>query len=157
MKLSDDGFKFILGQESLRTEAYKDQVGVWTIGVGHTGPEVKEGLVWPRSVCLQQFRLDIRRFEDAVSLLARTPKVLTGYQFDALVSFTFNVGVEAFRTSTLLKLLQAGRFNEAANEFTRWNKATKDGEKVVLPVLTKRRKTERNLFLTGSYGPPKAA
>lgn len=127
--------------EGLRLEAYLCPAGVWTIGYGHTGGDVWPGLVITKEWAEWLLEEDLKRFEANVSGYVRVD--LTQDQFDALVSFTYNVGAEAFKNSTLLKKLNAGEYEEAADQFLRWNKS----KGKVLAGLTNRRKKERALFL----------
>ena len=127
--------------EGLRLEAYLCPAGVWTIGYGHTGPDVWPGLVITEKWAEQLLEEDLKRFEAYVSGYVRVD--LTQDQFDALVSFTYNVGAEAFKNSTLLRKLNAGDYEGASKEFTRWNKS----KGKVLPGLVKRREKERKLFV----------
>lgn len=123
--------------------AYMDPVGVPTIAWGHTnhhGRQFKMGDVWTQEECDEEFRKDMVRFEKAVKQLVTVP--LKQWQFDALVSFSFNVGEGALARSTLLKKVNAGDFEGAALEFQRWNKA--GGQ--VLRGLTRRRASESLLF-----------
>lgn len=127
--------------EGLRLEAYLCPAKVWTIGYGHTGEDVWPGLTITKGEAESLLERDLKRFEGYVSGYVQVD--LTQNQFDALVSFTFNVGAEALRTSTLLKKLNANDYEGAADQFLRWNKS----KGVVLAGLTKRREKERKLFL----------
>lgn len=127
--------------EGFRTEAYLCPAGVWTIGYGHTGPDVEKGMRISQSAALLLLEADIQPAASAVRAAARVK--LNQNQFDALVSFVFNVGAGAFGDSTLLGLLNKGDFAGAAEQFGRWNKSGK----VVLPGLVRRRAAERELFL----------
>lgn len=145
MKLSENGKQFIVKEEGLRLKAYKCQAGVWTIGVGHVDPTVVEGKVITKEEAMQLFDTDIARFDDAVNKY-----VLVGleqHEHDALVSFTFNVGVGAFKSSTLLKKLNEGNKTDTMLQFLRWTKA---GGKTI-PVLVGRRERESKLFSDGVY------
>lgn len=113
----------------------------WTIGWGHTGPEVKPGLRWTQRQADDQFRADLHKFETGVSALVRVP--LTQGQFDALVSFSYNLGIGNLQQSTLLAMVNARNFDGAAEQFKRWNKA---GGKV-LRGLVRRRAAEQCLFI----------
>jgi len=142
-RTSDRGQGLIHTFEGYRHTAYLDPVGVWTIGYGTTvsdGTPVQKGDRVTPSEAERLFRNDLGRFEKAVSALITVP--LTQHQFDALVSFAYNVGVNALRTSTLRRKLNAGLYDEAADQFLRWNK----GGGRVLAGLTRRRKAERLLF-----------
>jgi lysozyme len=113
----------------------------WTIGWGSTGPDIKQGLVWTRQQCDDRFTEHLALFAEKVSaLLGSTPT--TQQQFDAMVSFAYNVGVGNLAASTLLKKHEAGDDTGAAAEFARWNKAA--GK--VLPGLTRRRAAEAALY-----------
>jgi len=122
---------------------YPDPVQVLTIGWGHTnhnGRQFDTSAVWTQADCDSEFLADMAIFEKAV---ARNVTVqLNQDQFDALVSFTFNLGEGNLKQSTLLKKLNAGDFAGAAQEFPRWNKA---GGRV-LPGLVRRRASEALLF-----------
>lgn len=142
MKLSDAGLLLIQGFEGLKLTAYRDVAGVLTIGYGHTGPDVTEGLTITRERADELLRADVARFEQAVTRLVKVP--LTQSQFDALVSFSFNVGAGALERSTLLRLLNgAGSYADAADALLAWNRA---GGQVVRG-LTRRREAERRMFL----------
>jgi lysozyme len=97
-----------------------DTKGIPTIGVGHTGPEVYIGLAWTDEQIEDALRDDVQEAEDCVNKYVTVP--LTQNQFDALVSFVFNVGVMAFRKSTLLRILNTGDYVEAATCFDMWHK-----------------------------------
>lgn len=125
-----------------RVMTYIDPVGIPTIGYGHTGPDVTLGKIITRAEAENLLRQDLGEAEAAVSSLVKV--ALNDNQFSALVSFVFNVGAGAFEQSTMLRLLNEGKHTEAANQFPRWNKA--GGRE--LPGLTRRRKAERELFLS---------
>ena len=124
-----------------KLKAYKCPAGTWTIGYGHTN-KVHEGLEITKFQAENLLDLDLTIFERAVSHLING---LTQNQFDALVSFTFNLGIGAFESSTLLKYINLHKFDWASKEFLRWNKSK--GKE--LEGLTKRRKSESLLFSTG--------
>ena len=136
------GLNLIKKYEGLQLKAYKDPVGIWTIGYGHTGRDVKPGKVITKAEAERLLKKDLRKFERQVN--RRVTRKLNRNQFDALVSFTFNVGAGNFASSTLLKKLNKGDFKGAANEFLKWDKA---GDPLrVLPGLARRRMEERELF-----------
>jgi len=153
MRTSPAGRAFIGRHEGVRLAAYRDAAGVWTIGYGHTaaaGPPVPAaGLTITAAEADAILGRDLARFEAAVSRLVTV--ALSQSEFDALVSFAFNVGEGALGRSTLLRKLNAGDRAGAAAEFGRWNKA---GGRV-LAGLTRRRAEERAVFL-GAGGPPAA-
>lgn len=136
------GLDLIKSFEGLRLSAYRDSVGIWTIGYGHT-KGVKPGDTITVEQANDFLREDLRDAERAVNDL--TFLNLTQNQFDALVSFTFNLGRGNLQASTLLRRVNEGDFEGAAEEFLRWTKA---GGKV-LPGLVRRREAERALFLKG--------
>lgn len=141
MQTSDAGRAMIAGFEGLRLTAYRCPAGVLTIGYGHTGPDVKPGLVITQQQAENLLAADLARFERGVSEMCAGLSLTQG-QFDALVSFAYNLGLGALAGSTLMRLLRAGDVQGAARQFDRWNKA---GGKV-LPGLVKRRAAERDLF-----------
>ena len=134
MRISQQGLDLLIAREGKRNDAYLDSVGVWTVGVGHTGPEVHAGLHWTDEQVADALRADLDRFEAAVNTATAA---LTQHQFDALVSFAFNVGVVAFTWSTLLKKINAKLFDEAETQFDRWH---------IPPEITRRRNGEREQF-----------
>ena len=139
MKLSNRGKSLIKKYEGLRLTAYKCPAGVWTIGYGHTA-DVLEGQKISEKQADEFFDKDIKQFEDAVNSLVKVP--LKQGQFDALVSFVYNVGKTAFANSTLLKLLNQKKYALAGNELSRWV-YVRDKK---LVGLVKRRQEEKELF-----------
>jgi lysozyme len=140
MKTSSTGRALIRNAEGDKLTAYYCPAGVLTIGVGHTGPDVKPGMKITQAQSDALLSADLAKFEKAVMNAVKVP--LTQNQFDALVSFTYNLGEGNLRSSTLLKRVNAGDMAGAAAEFAKWNKA---GGKV-LAGLTKRRAAEAALF-----------
>jgi lysozyme len=144
MKTGKEGKNLIKMYEGFRAFAYLCPAGVMTIGFGTTkinGKPILENqkvTIDEANVLLEQ---DLKRFEDSVNNLVKVS--LSQNQFDALVSFVYNLGAENFKKSTLLKKINVGEFSEAADEFLKWNKA----KGKVLPGLTRRREAERLLFL----------
>ena len=140
MKISDKGIEFLIKEEGEVLHAYRCAAGVWTIGVGHTGG-VTPNMKITKEQSRQLLKSDLCRFEKAVNETIKHP--LLQHQFDALVSFAFNVGAPAFKGSTLAKKINANApWSEIRAEFLRWNKA---GGKVLV-ALTSRRKREAKLF-----------
>ena len=142
--INQRGLDLVKDFEGWYPRAYKDEVGVWTIGWGHTGLTHKDGTVFPgREITKEEgevlLKHDMRYFENRVQQFVKVP--LTDDQFAALVSFDFNTG--GLGRSTLLKLLNEAHYDLAADEFLKWNKAGG----TVYAGLTRRRKSERNLFL----------
>lgn len=139
MKTSDKGIKLIAAHEGLRLEAYKCPAGVYTIGYGHTRT-ARPGMVITKQQAEELLKDDLITAENAVN---NQNLKLTQNQFDALVSFVFNVGSGNFRTSTLLRKVKANADDPSiADEFKRWNKAS--GR--VLFGLVRRREEEAHLY-----------
>jgi lysozyme len=147
MKISQQGLDLIKKFEGLRLKAYRCPAGVWTIGYGST-----VGVVGGQEITEEEaealLKDDVFQTELYVDSIIKMP--LSQEQFDALVSFIFNIGIGAFRYSTMLKKLNKGDDLGAANEFLKWNKATVNGVKKPLAGLTKRRIMEKELFLRGT-------
>lgn len=144
MQVSQAAIDLIKEFEGCYLEQYICPAGVSTIGIGTTridGKPVPEGLVITETQAEQYLAEDLSLFESAVERLVTVP--LTQSQFDALVSFTYNVGQGNLQNSTLLRKLNSSDYPGAANEFPRWNR----GGGKVLPGLTRRREAERELFL----------
>ena len=146
MQTSDKGIALIKQFEGCKLTAYQDSVGVWTIGYGWTKPvdgkPIRAGMTIKQETAERLLKTGLVSYESDVSRLVKVG--LTQWQFDALVSFTYNLGARSLSTSTLLRKLNAGDYAGAADEFLRWNKA---GGKV-LNGLTRRREAERALFLS---------
>jgi lysozyme len=140
MKPSEKGLALIRQFEGLRLSAYRCSAKIPTIGWGTT-KGVKMGQTITRDEADRLLLEDAQRFADHVAALVKVP--LNQNQQDALISFVYNVGPAAFGKSTMLKLINQGLLEDAANQFVRWNKA--GGE--VLAGLTRRRMAERDLFL----------
>lgn len=142
--INKDTLKLIKEFEGLELEAYKDAVGVWTIGYGHTAaagqPHPKKGMVVTAQEAEKLLLQDLTVYENAVRKGVKVP--INDNQYGALVSFTYNLGPGNFQKSTLLKKVNNKDFAGAALEFAKWNKA---GGKV-LNGLTRRRAAEAALF-----------
>ena len=139
MQVSDKGVALIKEFEGCKLTAYKDSVGVWTIGYGHTR-SARQGMVITQDQADELLALDVATH--AAGVYKALQVKLEQHQFDAVVSLAFNVGVNAVRNSTLLKMINRGDDKLAAAQFDRWNKA---GGKV-LAGLTRRRAAERKLY-----------
>jgi lysozyme len=142
MKTSQRGIELIQEFEGCVLTAYQDGGGVWTIGYGHTAG-VQEGQVITQQDANEFLCDDLEETETAVDSLVDVP--VSQNEFDALVSFTYNLGQGNLGSSTLLKLLNSGNPTLAADEFPKWNLVAgepSDG-------LTRRREAERSLFLEG--------
>ena len=145
MKTSQKGLNLITEFEGLRLNPYLDAVGVPTIGNGSTRYENGTKVTMrdkpiTRDRAIELFKNTLVTYENAVN---RNVKVtLNQNQYDALVSFTYNLGEANLKSSTLLRLLNQGDYKGAANQFPRWNKA----KGKVLAGLTRRRAAEKQLF-----------
>lgn len=142
MNISDQGLELIKSFEGCKLEAYQDVKGVWTIGIGHTGSDVSDGVCITEDQAMDYLRQDVGWAEQVVNNLVTT--ALTQNQFDALVDFVYNAGSGNFENSTLLRLVNAGDFDAAAQEFPKWDHAGG----VVVEGLLRRREAERDLFLS---------
>lgn len=138
--LSQKGIDLIKGFEGLRLTSYRDPGGVLTIGYGHTGSDVRSGQTISKARAEELLRHDTGWAQEAVRSAVRVP--LSSGQFDALTSFTFNLGAGALRSSTLLKKLNAHDYAGAQKEFGKWVHA--GGE--VLAGLVRRRVAEAKMF-----------
>lgn len=146
MRVSPAGRAFIEHEEGCELTAYQDVVGVWTIGVGHTGREVKHDMTITREQADAILSDDLQKFERCVNAECRIPP--TQSQFDALVSLAFNIGIAALASSSVLRRYNAGDLAAAGAAFMLWDKVTVQGNKVVSSGLHARRERERALFLT---------
>lgn len=145
MQTSPQMRKLIEGFEGCRLDPYQDSVGVWTIGYGHTGDDVYGGCgAIDQATADQMLADDLADFESAVASLC---PITTQQQFDALVSFAYNLGSGALQGSTLRRMHNAKDYNGAAGQFGRWNHA---GGRV-LAGLTRRRASEAAVYAHGNY------
>ena len=147
MKLIEAGKALIKKFETCVLKAYIDAVGILTIGWGHTGRDVVPGLIWSQSQADQVFEDDTTSRSKVLAIyLDKVPT--SDQQFSAMLSLMYNIGNNALRNSTVLRLHKAGNYKGAAAAFLMWNKGTVDGKKVVLAGLTARRKEEKALYLS---------
>jgi lysozyme len=154
MPLSQSGVKFIAQFEGLRLSSYQDVRGIWTIGYGTTyinGKPVTQGMTCTQEQAEQWLAADTQVAETGVRRYL-SGCGLTQNQLDALISFAYNVGVGAFQSSTLAKMIRAGQ-PVLEDYFTRWSKAKdlKTGQLVVVPGLLRRRQGEYNVYMSGVY------
>lgn len=141
MSALDIAARIVQKWEGCRLTAYQDGGGVWTIGWGQTGGDVGPGVVW------SQAQAD-RRLDQTLQSVARGVEesvavALADNELAALISFAYNIGLDAFAKSTLVRRLNAGQRDEAASMFLRW--VYDNG--VVVPGLANRRDYERKVFL----------
>lgn len=140
MQYSKDGLHLTEQFEGCKLSAYKPlKTDVWTIGYGHTF-KVVEGMVCTQEQADVWLQEDIARSANAVNVLVQVE--VNQPEFDALVDFTFNCGITAFRDSTMLRLLNQHQYWKAADEFLKW--VNSGGHEVAGLLL--RRKAEENLF-----------
>ncbi|WP_254173982.1 glycoside hydrolase family protein [Planktothrix pseudagardhii] len=150
-KINAEGIKLIQGFEGLHelkqdangtyVEAYLDPVGIWTIGWGFT-EGVYEGMTMTIPEAEERLKKEMKKYE--ISVLDGVKIDINDNQFSALVCFCYNVGARALFESTLLRLLNQGKYQEAADQFLAWDKA---GGQALLG-LSRRRRAERSLFLS---------
>jgi len=141
MNISEEGIKLIKSFEGCKLQAYQDGGGVWTIGWGHTSG-VKMGDTCTQAEADALFDMEIDLYQEAVSALIKAPVMQC--ELDAMVSLAYNIGVSAFKNSTLLKLVNKMDYLGASLEFGKWNQ---DNSKVI-PGLVRRREAERKLFMS---------
>lgn len=148
--VSENGLNLVKKFEGLHkvtedgdVRAYRCPAGKWTIGYGHTRG-VKSGLRVSVDECEKLLMEDLHEAGNAVRSAVSVP--LSQHQYDALVSFVFNLGAGNFRSSTLLKKLNKGLYEEIPAQILRWNKARVDGQLTELRGLTRRRTAEAALW-----------
>lgn len=145
MKIGVDGKNLIKKFEGISLKAYRCPAGKWTIGYGHTGSVDNKSIGAGMFITIQKadslFNNDVKNFEKAVNSLVKVP--LSQNQFDALVSFCYNIGITNFQESTLLRLLNEKKYTEAGEQFKRWIYVNKKESK----GLINRRNEELKLFL----------
>lgn len=115
----------------------------WTIGYGATGPNITKGTVWTQTQADEDLGHTVAILAMEINKLVKVP--ISSESRAALISFVYNIGIGAFRSSTMLRLINAGKLNEAANQFAKWNRA---GGKI-FPGLIRRREIERDAFVAG--------
>ena len=140
MKTGSKGLDLIKHFEGCELEAYKCPAGVWTIGYGHI-KGVKEGMTITEQQAEEMLKSELNEYEGYINNLVTAE--LNQNQFDAMVSWVYNLGGGNLKASTLLKVLNAGDYAGVPAQIMRWNKA---GGKV-LEGLTRRRQAEANLFM----------
>lgn len=145
MELNQDGIDLVKHFEGCKLKAYPDPAtggAPWTIGFGSTGPNVRPGLVWSQALADKQLEIDLMKLSERMKAVIHEP--CTDNEFSAMVCLAYNIGIGAFKTSTLLKLVNMNNKKLAAEEFKKWSKAA--GK--VMPGLVARRDAERVLFLS---------
>ncbi len=150
MNTGEKGIALIKHFEGFRSDSYKDQAGIPTIGYGTitypNGEPVRMGETVSEEKALEYLYNDVRHTEREVNAILKVN--LTQCQFDSLVSFAYNVGCYGLKSSSLLKCINSHNTDQDITElFTRWNKVTVNGVKQESKGLTNRRKSEAWLFL----------
>jgi lysozyme len=140
MKTNQVGIDLIAHSEGCKLTAYRCPAGVLTVGFGHTGPDVHEGMAITADQAKALLAQDLRKFEMGVASYC---PVTTENQFSALVSLSYNIGLDNLRISTLRRMHNEGQYSQTADQFLRWNR----GGGKILPGLVKRRAAERELYL----------
>jgi len=150
MRTSGAGVELIKSFEGFRARATRLPDGSWIVGFGHTA-SAREGLRVTRADAELVLRHhDLKPIEALISDRVLTP--LTQNEFDALVSFAFNIGPQAFLESNVLALLNSGERLQAAEGMSAWRKGRVDGEVRVVDALVRRRAAEKALFLEHPSG-----
>ncbi|AGA64513.1 Lysozyme [Liberibacter crescens BT-1] len=144
-KTSQQGIDFIKEKEGFDAHVYKDTAGLPTIGYGHLIKPGEHFTTMTREQAEEFLKKELREAEAAVN--SHVTVSLTQSQFDALVSFVYNLGCSAFYGSTLLHLVNEGQYEAAAEQFLRWGNDHRNGKLVPVAGLMKRRKEERLMFL----------
>jgi lysozyme len=156
--VTEKGRQYLLTSEGVRSKAYVDEAGLLTIGIGHllTAEEIKSGVIHigteaveyskglTEAQIYQLLDQDCLPKERIINSVVKVD--LTDHQRDALVSFAFNIGIHAFETSTLVRLLNQGDYNSVPAQMRRWNKVHVDGELVASVGLSARREREIELW-----------
>lgn len=145
-RTSPQGIRFIKEREGFEPKAYQDEAGVWTVGYGTTSG-VFEGMEVDEAMAEKLLESELRTVETVLSHEVRVP--ISQHQFDALASLMYNIGIEAFRESTLLKVLNLMLWDQVPMQIRRWIYITKDGKKVESRGLKHRRELEARLFRNG--------
>jgi len=148
-RVSAAAIELIKRFEGLRLTAEQLDDGRWTIGYGHTR-SAREGAQVGEDDAEALLTYDLVEVQASINDLVFTP--LTQNQFDALAAFVFNIGVEEFRHSSVLRRLNEGALLQAACAMEMWRKADFEGERIVIDALVRRRATEKALFLTPEDG-----
>lgn len=144
MQISLSGLNFIKQQEGFKSSVYTDSAGLATIGYGHKLTAFENYTTISDADASLLLAQDVADAENGVNNLVNV--ALSQNQFDALVSFVYNVGVGAFKRSTMRKLINAGNYQGAIGQFGLWSKATINGQKITIAGIYSRRQREAQLF-----------
>jgi lysozyme len=151
MQIKAKARQMIAEFEGYRAQSYRCPANVLTVGYGHTGPDVREGMTITREHAEALLDSDMAVCDAAVRRVCPTA---TEHQRWAMVSLAFNIGVNGFAGSTVARLHARGDYAGAARAFTMWNKATVNGRLQELPGLTRRRAAETAFYLTPDVEEP---
>ena len=146
MRISAKGIDLIKYFTECKLSSYYNTVNVLAIGYGHTGKDVKRNMKITQEQAEALLQNDLAHVEYMLNVRFVGDKKLKQNQYDAVCSFVYSVGVHAFLKSTMFALLMKKDYENASNQFARWNKVTKDGRKEVSQKLTTRRIAEKELF-----------
>lgn len=130
-------------EEAAKLSPPREPGDPWTIGYGATGPNIKQGTVWTQAQADEDLARIATALSGEVNSLVKVP--LSSESKAALISFVYNVSTGAFRSSTMLRLINAGKFIQASDQFSKWNRA---GGKVFTGLI-RRREIERQAFVAG--------
>jgi lysozyme len=144
MQMNDAGYALLKSFEQCRLMAYRDQGGVWTIGWGHTGPEVEQGLTWTQQQADTALVDDVNRTVD--ELLDMIEPELSDNQFSACVCLAYNIGTHAFYGSSALPLINGGLLDDVPRAIELWNKVRINGALHISRGLVRRRAAEIALW-----------
>ncbi len=149
-RISSTGLELIKQFEGFRSRSEPLADDIWIVGYGHTR-SARAGVEVSEREAEYLLRYDLVDIENAIKRMIYAP--LNQNEFDALVSFAWNIGVDQFRTSNVLNYINAGEMLAAAESFSSWRKANLDGSLIVVDALVRRRAAEKNLFLRHPSGP----
>jgi lysozyme len=140
---------FLVKAEGRKTKVYKDSKGVLTVGIGHTGPDVKEGATWTEAQIDAAYEKDVKAAAGDIPLPQAVIDGLGDNRYAALISFVFNVGPRP--KATLWRRIKEGNLGAVPSELAKWNKVTmEDGSVRTLPGLVNRRSAEAALWMQDS-------
>lgn len=146
MRISQKGIDLIKYFTECNLSSYYNTANVLAIGYGHTGKDVKRNMKITQEQAEALLQNDLAHVEYMLNVRFVGDLKLKQNQYDAVCSFVYSIGVHAFLKSTMFALLMKKDYENASNQFARWNKVTKDGRKEVSQKLTTRRIAEKELF-----------
>lgn len=146
MRISQKGIDLIKYFTECNLSSYYNTANVLAIGYGHTGKDVKRNMKITQEQAEALLQNDLAHVEYMLNVRFVGDNKLKQNQYDAVCSFVYSIGVHAFLKSTMFALLMKKDYENASNQFARWNKVNKDGRKEVSQKLTTRRIAEKELF-----------